>query len=184
MPRATSAAEPIPMRSSACGTFLASLLLVGANVGAAVAAPLVAYQDTALAATFDSWSWATVNWNDTANAHSGSSAMRVDAAAWGAVFLHRDLELDPVAYDTVDFWLRGSAGRHVSVALIAANYPTGTPLTVNLTGGWQHVTATYASMGIPVVATVDGFWIMDGDGAAQTFYVDEVLFLERTRPLP
>ncbi len=172
------------MRSSAYRLFLASFLLAAANADAAVAAPLVAYQDTALTATFASWSWATVNWNDTANAHSGSSAVRVTAAAWAALFVHRDLELDPLAYDTVDFWLRGSAGRHVSVALIAGNFPTGTPLTVNLTGGWQHVTASYAGMGIPIAATVDGFWIMDGDGAAQTFYVDELLFLDRTRPLP
>lgn len=151
-------------------------------VATASAAPLTVYDD-ALASGFANWSWAPVV-SQTTVRHSGTSALRVDAAAWQAWFAHRDAGIDTLIYGELDLWMLGTAGRTVSVALVSGGDPAGNAVTVSLTSQWVEQRLDFAAFGVSAGTPVDGVWVQDATGAAQTFWIDDVSLIERTTPPP
>jgi hypothetical protein len=157
---------------------LLAMFIGSALGGGAAAAPLTVYDD-ALATGFANWSWATVE-SQTAVRHAGTHALRVDAAAWQAWFAHRDAGIDTNTYGELSLWMTGSST--VSVALISGGAPVGNAVAVALSGTWSERRLAFTAFGVSAGTPVDGVWVQEATGAAHTYWIDDVVFLERTTP--
>ena len=131
------------------------------------------------------YGWATLDYANTVQVHSGSHAIAVTPAAYTALYLHHDAQ-PATSYTNLSFWIRGGSagGQLLQVqATVGGAALTAKPLTA-LTPQWQKISLPLALLGVTNQPGFDGFWIQDRTGKAQaTFYVDDIL-LDGASPAP
>src|SRR5215510_6351694 len=73
------------------------------------------YDDT-LQNSWENWSWATVNFNNSSPVHAGTKSISVTAGAWQALYFHHSA-FDPSAYTNLNLWIHGgtSGGQRLLV---------------------------------------------------------------------
>jgi len=168
---------------------LFALLLTGAlsTESIAVAAPLTAY-DEQLRNGFADWSWASHFLTQTTTVHTGSMAVSFEPDGWAAFFLHRDLGISTLEYQSLEFWIHGGAsgGQNLTVALVSGGTAIGSGALAPFiaggvvpAGGWAKATVPFASLGV-TSGTFDGFWLQDNTGGNQAaVFVDDVVLIDR-----
>jgi hypothetical protein len=137
--------------------------------------------DNNLAAGWQSWSWATVNFADTTAVHSAPSSISVDAAPWGSLYLaYQGAPLDTSIYNTLTFWANGGAsgGQRITISAAVNFNGDGLPsysiesLPANT---WQKYEIPLSALGVQGAANITNFGFMNTSGATvPTFYIDEI----------
>lgn len=172
-------------------TLAAALTLAGLGAPAPTAATadgdVEVYVD-ALAAGWQDWSWGTSrDYAATSPVHSGAHSLAVThTAAWGGLYLHAATPLPGTDYEAVRFWVHGGStgGQSVVLALVdQSGGVSGTHALAPLVPSWNEVEVALADLGNP--AGIGGLVWQDGSGGPQsTYYLDEVVVVERTGPPP
>ena len=141
----------------------------------------------ALQNSWDNWSWAQVNLNNTAPTHNGTASASVNAAAYQAIYFHHS-SFSTANFTQLSFWIHGGAngGQQLQVQATSNNAPFNAvaiaPLAAN---SWQQITISLAALGLNASSAMDGFWIQDRSGATQaTFYVDDIVLIGGTVTSP
>lgn len=164
---------------------LGVLLVLSAVIGGAArgtAAPSrsqgdqIIYGDSLLNG-WQSYGWATINYNNTRPTHSGSRSISVRATAWQALYIHHapfTAGLD----SALSLWLNGgsSGGQQLRLVGLLKNKPLQpvqlAPLPAN---SWRRVTVSLAALGVADNPLFDGLWVEEGTGKTQpVFYVDDI----------
>lgn len=126
---------------------------------------------------WENWSWSTVNLASTAQARSGTSISSTIGGAWQALYFHH-ATFSTSASTGVSFWIHGGAagGQQLQVQAVVGNTGQTAFNVPALTNSWQQVTIPWSSLGIGAGTNIDGFWIQDRTGGAQSvYYVDDVV---------
>ncbi len=134
------------------------------------------------------WSWATVNFNQTAVVHSGSKAISVNAGAWEALFLHHDL-FDATAFTNLTFWIHGGSagGQQLVVQAIrgGTSVASGQAIGPLTAGTWRQINVPMSVLLPPGTMQIDGFCIQENTGnTAPVFYVDDMALQAGVQPPP
>ncbi len=126
---------------------------------------------------WQSYGWASLDYTNTANVHAGSRAIKVQAAAWEALYLHHEA-LDTSLFTNLVFWIHGgpNGGQKLNVqATLNGQAQTAVQLAALPANTWKQVTLSLASLGVAGKNGWDGFWIQDRSGTTQAaFYVDDI----------
>lgn len=137
---------------------------------------MAAYNDS-LVNGWQSYGWATLDYANTANVHAGSHAIKVQAAAWEALYLHHEA-LDTSLFANLVFWIHGgpTGGQKLNVqATLNGQAQPAVQLSALPANSWKQITLSLASLGVAGKSGWDGFWIQDRSGTAQAaFYVDDI----------
>lgn len=175
------------MRLRALPLVLASFAALASGAAPASAANLAVY-DEQLRNGFADWSWASHFLAQTTVVRSGSVAVSFEPDGWAAFFLHRDLGINTVEYQALEFWIRGSGagGQNLSIALNSGGTAIAeTALAPFVAGGsvpagaWAKATVPFSSLGV-TSGSFDGFWVRDATGGNQSaVYVDDIVLIER-----
>jgi hypothetical protein len=138
---------------------------------------------------WENWSWdTTVDFNSTAQIHSGSASAAVTInAAWGAFsFYHPTFNSSP--YTDLTFWIHGGPSGGQKLQLQAITSQTNGPAISIPTlpaNSWQQITMSLASLGVAGKPDLDRFWIQDRNGSAEaTFYLDDISLVTNSTPPP
>src|SRR5690349_18383306 len=92
--------------------FLTRILAIGATVcslfvsSVPASADQVIYDD-AVANGWENWSWATVNFDNTATVHGGSKSISASGTAWAALYWGRNSLQSSTPYNNLSFWING-----------------------------------------------------------------------------
>jgi len=136
---------------------------------------------------FQSWSWATVNLENTSPVHSGIYSISVtDEGDWQAlVFEHPDFNTS--LYTSLNFWINGgSAGGQMFEVWgsLDGTDQVAYPLGAFPTNAWQQVTIPLSELGVSDKPNCTGFTIQgNAGGAAQSpCYVDDVQLVAAPAP--
>jgi endoglucanase len=137
--------------------------------------------DNSLAPGWQSWSWATVNFDNATVTHTAPNSISVDAGTWGSLYLaYQGAPLDTSRYNTLTFWAHGgsSGGQRVTISAAVNFNGDGLPsytiesLPANT---WQKYEIPLAALGVQGSSNITNFGFMNTSGApAPTFYVDEI----------
>jgi hypothetical protein len=143
------------------------------------------YNDS-LQNSWQNWSWATVDFNQTVTKHSGTKAISVTASAWSAVSFWHPAQ-NASAFTDFSFWIHGGSAGGQPLQVYAENDSGGAHAAVAIAapvaGTWQHVTIPLASLGVNGVADMTRFNIQNASGnSLATFYVDDVSLISDTTP--
>jgi hypothetical protein len=156
-----------------------ALLPAGPGVRRAYAAvsTLDIYTD-ALAAGWDNWSWATVDLQSTAYAHSGSDSIAVTYGAWTGLQLHYP-ELDTTGFTNLRFFINGGAasGQQLQVYALTTSGQNGPPVRVTVTGAagtWAEVDIPLAQLGLANTTFTGLVWQGTTNGSQPTLYLDDI----------
>lgn len=156
-----------------------SLLPAGLNPGSAYAAvsTLDVYTD-ALAPGWDNWSWATVDLQSTAYAHSGSDSIAVSYDGWTGLQLHYP-ELDTTGFTYLRFFINGGAasGQQLQVYALTASGQNGPPVSVTVAaaaGAWAEVDIPLSQLGIANTTFTGLVWQGTTNGSQPTLYLDDI----------
>lgn len=140
----------------------------------------------ALQNSWENWSWASVNLAASSPVHAGTKSASVTiTAAWQAIYLHH-AAFDSSDYASVTFWIHGgsTAGQKVQLQALLTG-AAQTAVALHPTNGWQEVTVSLASLGVATKPDLDGFWIQDTSGGAQSaFYIDDIKLIAGPPPPP
>ena len=137
--------------------------------------------DNNLAAGWQSWSWASVNFANTTVAQSPPNSISVDAGPWGSLYLaYQGAPLDTSSYNTLTFWANGgpSGGQRVTISAAVNFNGDGLPsytiesLPANT---WQKYEIPLAALGVQGSSNITNFGFMNTSGGTEpTFYIDEI----------
>ena len=162
---------------------LLGLLLGGAAVSGVLADQTV-YTD-ALQNSWENWSWAAVNLNNTSPKHGGANAVSVSCSNYQALYLHH-AAFDGSAYTNLTFWIHGGASGGQSVQLQATRGGTAqaavvlAPLPAN---SWRLETISLNTLGVASATDFDGFWLQSRiAGVTPTFFVDDISLISGSAP--
>jgi len=140
--------------------------------------------------SWENWSWdSTIDFNSTAQVHSGSKSAAVTVtAAWGAFYLHHPA-FNSSSYASLAFWIHGGTGGgqqlQVQAILSTTNARPAVSIPTLPANTWQPITLSLASLGVAGKPDLDGFWIQDRSGAPEpTFYLDDVTLVASATPPP
>jgi alpha-N-arabinofuranosidase len=141
--------------------------------------PLAIYTD-ALTNSFEDWSWATRNLNNSSPVHGGSKSISVTASAWqGVSFHHAEFSTGP--YSNFTFWAHGGSagGQRLQVY---AEYGSSTGPAYTLPGTlpantWQQFNAPLSALGVANAPNFNRITLqLRNDGTTGTFYLDDIAF--------
>ena len=137
--------------------------------------------DNSLAPGWQSWSWASVAFDNATVAHSAPNSISVNADTWGSLYLaYQGAPLDTSPYNTLTFWANGGASGGQRVTISAAVNFNGDGLPSYTIEGlpantWQKYEIPLASLGVQGSSNITSFGFMNTSGSpAPTFYVDEI----------
>jgi endoglucanase len=143
--------------------------------------------DNALAAGWQSWSWATVNFDNATVAQSPPNSISVDAGAWGSLYLaYQGAPLDTSAYNTLTFWAHGGPAGGQKITISAAINFNGDGLpsyTIDSlpANTWQKYEVPLAALGVQGSSNITNFGFMNTSGGTEpTFYIDEITLSPKT----
>ena len=142
----------------------------------AAQAPLPIYTDN-LVNDFQNWSWATVNFANTAPVFSGNDSISVSASDYSAVWLYAP-DFNTAPYTNLSFWINGGTGGgqviNVWGTLGEVNQASYT-LPALAANTWQQFTIPLSALGVANQTNCNGFWWqLNSSGSAPTFYMDAV----------
>lgn len=154
-------------------------------VGVAVA-NLPLYTDE-LVNGFQNWSWATVNFQNSAPVNSGSYSISVNDATGSQALAFMRSEFNDSPYTSFSFWVNGGSagGQLLQIVGLLDDATKGTNiLSFNLSANtWQQVTIPLSSLGVANKTNVTGFYIQGhSNGSQATFYVDDVQLVAAPTP--
>jgi endoglucanase len=141
---------------------------------------LTVYDDN-LAAGWQSWSWASVDFASTQSVHTAPNAIAVDAGVWGSMYLaYLGAPLDTSGYKTIKFWANGgpTGGQRVTISAAVNFNGDGLPsFTIDSlpANTWKEFEIPLSSLGVQGAPNITNFGFMNTSGApAPTFYVDDI----------
>ncbi len=133
--------------------------------------------DDALVNSWQSWGWATLNYNSTNYVHSGTKAISVSGGAYEAIYLHHSA-FNSASYTNLTFWINGGAagGQLLQVqALINGTAQTIYNLPALQANTWTKYIIPFSALGLANTSGLDGFWWQDRSGGIfQPFYLDDI----------
>ncbi len=143
-------------------------------------ADLIIYTNS-LNASWQNWSWATVNLACTNTAHSQPYSISVtannSATDWQALYLEVSA-LDDSGYTNLIFWINGGTGGQTVDIYGLLNGAAQSAVQVGPlpTNQWKKITCSLSSLGVADQSTFSGIWIQ-GVGASPlpAFYVDDII---------
>lgn len=139
--------------------------------------------------TWQNWSWASVNFNNTSPVQSGSRSVSVTATGSGqAIYLHHDA-YSVKGFQSLTFWIHGGAsgGQLLQIqGTINGSALPAYPIPALSANSWTKVVVPLKGIGVRGANNFDGFWIQDRSGTTQpTYYIDNVsLVSEPTTLVP
>jgi len=127
------------------------------------------------------WGWAGMSFGAANPAPSvpapSGHVIRVTAGPWEALYLHH-AALRAATYAALSFQAHGgpAGGQRLMVSALRSGIPQAPVALAPLpAGAWGAQTVTLQSLGVAGADDVDGFWIQDATGTAQTpFSVDGI----------
>ena len=131
-----------------------------------------------LAASFQDWSWAVDNLENTSPVYSGTDSISVTTSNYSALWLYNS-GLNTAPYTNLSFWINGgpTGGQAIVVQGVIDN-GTGeggyalAPLAANK---WVQYNISMAALGVSNISGCNGFWWqLNSSNSAPTFYVDSV----------
>lgn len=150
------------------------------------------YNDVALEAGWQDWSWATHELNSTGQVFSGTTSIRFEPDNWEGIYFHSTTTRTPQTHDRLRFRLHGGpgGGQLIAAALQLGGANLGAaPLAAYLPGGvlpansWTTVTIPLAALGAPGSTVYDGVVLQAGSGGNQApVWVDVVELLVNPNP--
>ena len=159
-----------------------AVLLIAATQPATAQFDQTVYDD-ALQNGWENWSWATVNLANPTPVHNGSSSISVSAADWQALYLHHASQ-DGSSFSSLQFWVHGGStgGQSVQLQATRAGVPqTAVILPALPANTWRLEDVPLSSLGVDSATDFDGFWLqIRQNGAAPTFYVDDIVLIGAT----
>jgi len=170
------------------------LLFALSLAGTLPAQDVAIYNDNALEAGWEDWSWATHELNSTGQVFSGSTSIRFEPDNFEGLFFHSTTGRTPETHDRLRFRIHGGAGggQLISAALqlggsnlgsasLAAYLPGGTLPA----GSWTTVTIPLAEIGAPGSTLYDGVVLQAGTAGNQApVWIDVVELLVNPNPPP
>jgi peptidoglycan/xylan/chitin deacetylase (PgdA/CDA1 family) len=131
----------------------------------------------------EDWSWAKINFQQTAVVHDGRGAISFEPDAWGGLAFHSYAAIDPAAWPTLEFWVHGGAagGQQINLALYDGNALRNSTAVDRVLGHairantWEKVSVQFAQLGI-TSGNVSDIHLEDTTGGNQgTLYVDSIV---------
>jgi hypothetical protein len=142
----------------------------------AAQAPLPIYTDN-LVNDFQNWSWASVNFANTAPVYSGSHSISVTASNYSALWLYAP-NFNTDLYTNLSFWINGGSAGGQRVLVVGVLDGDGQPsytLPILASNTWRQFTIPLSTLGVANQDDCNGFWWqLDTSGSAPTFYLDSV----------
>jgi alpha-L-arabinofuranosidase len=136
---------------------------------------------------FQSWSWATVDLENTNPVHSGGYSISVTDGgnSQALAFEHPDFNTTP--YSSFSFWVNGGAtgGQRLQVwGLLDGAAEVAYPLAPLPANSWEQITIPLSALHVANKPNCTQFWIQGNDGGAAqpAFYVDDVQLLPAPAP--
>lgn len=174
-----------PLVARTRSVILFGLLCSAANQPVLAQANLPLYTDN-LVNAFQSWSWATVNFANTAPVHSGSYSISVtDGANYQALSLQYPVGFRTSPYSSLTFWINGGpiGGQQLNVyGTLNDVGQTAYPLTLG-TNVWQQITIPLSALGVANATNFTGIEIQGSIQPAQpVYYVDDIQLVAATAP--
>lgn len=154
---------------------------------AALAAPQSIYDD-ALAASWDNYSWATVNLQAGTPVHGGTKSIAVTYGAWEGLYLHHP-GVATAGFSKLSFFIHGGSAGGQKLNLFAtrasdAANSHGPTVAVPppAANGWSQVQIALSSLGADNT-TITGLTWQDATGGAQpTLYIDDIALASDESP--
>jgi hypothetical protein len=157
------------------GLLCMSLLNLSLTVHAASGAQAI-YTD-ALATGWDDWSWAAVNFQATAQKHSGSYSIAVTYAGWDGVQLHYP-GFSTVGTAYLRFFIHGGSAGNQQLQVYAVNNADQNGPAVAVpsptANAWTEVKIPLASLGIANTTLTRLVWQGTSGGSQPTLYIDDI----------
>jgi peptidoglycan/xylan/chitin deacetylase (PgdA/CDA1 family) len=131
----------------------------------------------------EDWSWAKIDFAQTAVVHDGRTAISFKPDNWGGLAFHLNGGFDPAVWTRVELWLHGGAtgGQRVQLSFhngsaklgaVSVDTLLGRPIAANT---WQKVAVQLSQLGI-ASGSVGEIYLEDTSGAVQPeVYVDSVV---------
>jgi hypothetical protein len=176
------------MKNKACLVLLASFFASPALF----AQDVRIYNDVALEAGWQDWSWATHELNSTTQVFSGTTSIRFEPDNWEGIFFHSTTQRTQETHDRLRFRIHGGAGggQLITAALQLGGTNLGSAsLAAYLPGGnlpansWTTVTIPLSAIGAPGATFYDGVVLQAGTGNNQApVWVDLVELLVNPNP--
>lgn len=149
-----------------------------------VPADQVVYSDS-LQNSWENWSWATVNLNNSSPTHLGSRSISVNATDWQALYLHCPAQ-NGSAFTNLTFWVHGgtAGGQLIQVAAMRSGDPqTGVNLAPLPANDWRQESVSLAALGVAAAQDFDGFWLQIRTASTvPVFYVDDIALVSGSTP--
>ncbi len=142
--------------------------------------------DGALENGWQNWSWASVNFLNTAPVYTGSYSISVSCTNFSALYLHATA-FDSSGFTNLSFWINGGLGGQPLQVQVTSN---GLSLSQNFqfsapTNAWQKITIPLSSLGASSLASMDGFWIQSRTGSElPPFYLDDISLTSLPTSIP
>jgi hypothetical protein len=136
--------------------------------------------------SWQNWSWATVNFNNSNPVHGGTASISVSAGNDQALYLHHSPQSSS-NFTHLAFWIHGGAngGQRLQVQATVNGAAQTAFALQQLAPSWQEITIPLSSLGIGSTTSFDGFWIQETTGGGQpVFYVDDIRLVGGTPPPP
>jgi hypothetical protein len=170
------------LRPKALIAFLLACALFPAFVRAQANLPI--YTDN-LVNGFQSWSWASCNFSNTAPVQSGSRSISANAADWAAIWFYHD-GFNTALYSNLTFWLNGGPGGGQVINIVGtANQNSLSSFSVPKLSAntWQQFSVPLSSLGLSNQTNCTGFWFqLNAAGTTNTFFVDNVQLAAKPAP--
>jgi len=128
--------------------------------------------------SWQSWSWASVNFSNSSPVHSGNTSIAVtETGGYQALYLHHNGQ-SAAGYEALVFWVNGGStgGQLLQVQGTLNGGPNAAyPLPPIQANTWTRVVVPLKAIGVWGANNFDGFWLQDRSGAAQgVYYVDDI----------
>ncbi len=134
--------------------------------------------------SWQNWSWASTNTNNSSPTHSGAHSISViSTGANQALYLHHNAQ-SSTGFQSLTFWIHGgtAGGQLLQVqATINGSQLPAYPLPALTANAWTKVVVPLRAVGVKGTTNFDGFWIQDRSGTTlPTYYVDDISLVSST----
>ena len=135
--------------------------------------------------SWQDWSWATKNFNNSTPVHAGTKSISVNAGAYTAVSFWHPPQIAS-AFSGFSFWIHGGTSGGQTLQVYAEKDGVALPgvaIPAPTAGTWQQVTLSLASLGLTGATNMTRFNIQSTSGSTlPTFYIDDVSLISDTTP--
>ncbi|MFN3254203.1 MAG: hypothetical protein ACE37B_00775 [Ilumatobacter sp.] len=143
--------------------------------------------DDALGDGFADWSWAESDLSTNEHVASGSAAIRVDMAPWGALSFGAEAPLSMSPSLALRFSVHGGDNASVTLRVVAMDgsyRAAGAGVVVTAPGDrWTAVSIPFADLGAPTA--IGGIWWQDVSGTDPApIYLDDIVLVAPAAPAP